>query len=101
MQQMDWGGVADQVSFGNIKAAEVEGADAFVLISPQNIIGQSILPFLQEMVRAHGRCAALRWLRLAGGTAVWQAQSICCCIDAARPYARINHPACHWNTLPP
>jgi adenylate kinase len=51
---MDWGDTAPFVTFGNISAAEVNNsdADAFILISPQNVTGHSIMPFLEEMAAA-------------------------------------------------
>lgn len=52
MKQMDWGESADRILTGNLGAAEVEDADAFVLIAPQNIVGHSIMPLLSEMVAA-------------------------------------------------
>jgi adenylate kinase len=52
MKQMDWGDCAGSIKFGNIYGKEVEDADAFVLISPQNMTGQSIVPFLKEMAEA-------------------------------------------------
>lgn len=56
MNQMDWGSeeVADHITTGNLGAKEVEknDADAFILIAPQNMTGQSVLPLLQEMVTA-------------------------------------------------
>lgn len=40
--------LADQITFGSVTAEEVnDEADVFVLIAPQNIVGYSILPFLQ------------------------------------------------------
>lgn len=39
---------ADQISFGSVTAEDVnDEADVFLLIAPQNIVGHSILPFLQ------------------------------------------------------
>jgi adenylate kinase len=52
MKQMDWGPAGDFIKFGNISASEVPDADSFILISPQNINGQSIVPFLREMSEA-------------------------------------------------
>lgn len=55
MNQMDWGSeVANYITTGNLGAKEVEknDADVFILIAPQNMTGQSVLPLLQEMVTA-------------------------------------------------
>lgn len=67
MQQMDWGEAKEFISLGNLGAAEVNGSknntridgenvqgqnsdpDVFILISPQNLTGQSVLPLLKEM----------------------------------------------------
>ena len=70
MQQMDWGEAEEFISLGNLGASEVNGsknnnssiridgenskeknseADVFILISPQNLTGHSVLPLLQEM----------------------------------------------------
>ena len=62
MKAMDWGPAAPFLATGQIGAEEVEGADAFVLVAPQNIVGHSIVPFLGEMVgwaggRAGGRAS--------------------------------------------
>lgn len=52
MGQMDWGTVKDRVVLGNLGGKEVEGADVFVCIAPQNIVGHSVLPLLAEMSEA-------------------------------------------------
>jgi hypothetical protein len=51
---------ADLIQMGNMGAAEVESADAFVLIAPQNIIGHSIMPLLSGAQGQAGRqlCSA-------------------------------------------
>jgi len=67
MQQMDWGEAKEFISLGNLGASEVNGsknttgidgeflkesnseADVFILISPQNLTGHSVLPLLEEM----------------------------------------------------
>jgi hypothetical protein len=50
---------ADFIQMGNMGAAEVESADAFVLIAPQNIIGHSIMPLLSgAQVQAGWRAAS-------------------------------------------
>lgn len=42
---------AERIVLGNLGAAEVEGADAFVLICPQNIVGHSVIPLLEGAPR--------------------------------------------------
>lgn len=54
MNQMDWGEAKERIQLGNLGAAEVDSADAFVLISPQNIVGHSVIPLLEEMAEAAG-----------------------------------------------
>jgi hypothetical protein len=54
MKGMDWGAAAPFVQTGHIGGGEVPGADAFILVAPQNITGQSVLPFVEEMVEAAG-----------------------------------------------
>lgn len=55
---MDWDAdaVGDRVSFGQIGADQVEGNDdIFLLVSPQNITGCSIIGLLEEMCTAAGK----------------------------------------------
>jgi len=53
MKQMDWGQEASEfIQLGNLGANEVESADAFILIAPQNVTGHSVLPLLSEMTQA-------------------------------------------------
>lgn len=73
MQQMDWGEAKEFISLGNLGAGEVNGskksedldgneidntsstsgdADVFILISPQNITGHTVIPLLEEMTQA-------------------------------------------------
>ena len=50
---MDWGGVADKVTFGEVSAEDADdAADVFLLIAPQNIVGNTIMTNLSDMVRA-------------------------------------------------
>lgn len=53
---MDWEeDVAELIDpNGGIGAAAAEGADAFVLVQPQNIVGYSVLPYIAEMEAAAG-----------------------------------------------
>lgn len=54
MKAMDWGPAAEFISTGQLGADQVEAADAFVLVAPQNIVGFSVLPLVEEMVDAAG-----------------------------------------------
>lgn len=49
---MDWGEVADMVTFGEVSAEDADDpADVFVLLAPQNIVGNTIMTNLSDMVR--------------------------------------------------
>ena len=51
LDMMDWGEATPFVTTGQLGAAVVEDAyDAYILISPQNITGHSVLPLIEEMV---------------------------------------------------
>ncbi|KAK9806973.1 hypothetical protein WJX72_009126 [[Myrmecia] bisecta] len=54
MDQMDWGSVGEFVSFGQVGADQVDEAAFYVLICPQNVVGNTILTNLGEMVDAAG-----------------------------------------------
>ena len=50
MQRMDWGDASDFVSFGNVSASCIDDAAYYVLIAPQNVVGNTIMTPLLEMV---------------------------------------------------
>lgn len=50
MERMDWGEVADFVTFGNIKASTIDDATYYILVTPQNVVGNTIMDPLIEMV---------------------------------------------------
>lgn len=51
LDMMDWGQAAPFVTMGQLGADVVEDEyDAYILISPQNITGHSVLPLIEEMV---------------------------------------------------
>jgi len=52
MERMDWGEVADFVTFGNIKASTIDDATYYILVTPQNVVGNTIMDPLIEMVDA-------------------------------------------------
>eukprot|EP00887_Chlorella_sp_A99_P000933 scaffold5.g933.t1 len=52
MKQMDWGAAAEYTSQGQLGGSEVDEADAFVVIAPQNIVGHSVIHLLEEMAAA-------------------------------------------------
>ncbi len=51
MTLMDWGDAAEFVTWGNYGAEEVDDAEVYLMIAPQNVTGDSVLPFMQDMVR--------------------------------------------------
>lgn len=51
MQRMDWGEASDFVTFGNVMASCIDDASYYVLVSPQNVVGNTIMTPLLEMVR--------------------------------------------------
>jgi hypothetical protein len=52
MLQMDWGDASQAVDFGEVGAKHTEGdAHVFVLVCPQNVVGNTIMTDLGEMVR--------------------------------------------------
>lgn len=52
MERMDWGEVADFVTFGNVNASTIDDASYYVLVTPQNVVGNTIMTPLLEMVDA-------------------------------------------------
>ena len=52
LNQMDWG--EDEVAIGQLGRDEIDDCDAYVIISPQNITGHSVLPLIAEMVEEAG-----------------------------------------------
>lgn len=52
MASMDWGDAADFVSLGAVGAAEVDESDYYILVAPQNVVGDTIMTSLGEHVAA-------------------------------------------------
>ena len=50
MLAMDWGDIVDFVSFGEIKAEDVDQADVYLFLCPQNIVAGNVMGNLEEMV---------------------------------------------------
>lgn len=50
MEAMDWGDVVDFVSFGEVGRDQIDDHDYYILISPQNVVGNTIMTNLSEMV---------------------------------------------------
>lgn len=46
----DWGDAADFVSFGHVAADQIDESAVYVLIAPQNVVGNTIMTPLLEMV---------------------------------------------------
>lgn len=71
MTQMDWGDAAEFITWGNYGTDAVDDADVYLLLAPQNVTGDSVLPFMQDMVRCGGGSlqtvyTRLRWMRCCG-----------------------------------
>jgi adenylate kinase len=55
LELMDWGDADEFISQGSIGGdVPREDDDYFIIIAPQNIVGYSVLPYLQEMEKAVG-----------------------------------------------
>ena len=49
---MDWGDAQDFVRFGAVGGQHVDDCDYYILIAPQNVVGNTIMTGLLDMVRA-------------------------------------------------
>ena len=56
MTRMDWGDAADFVTFGNVGASSIDDATYYVLVTPQNVVGNTIMTPLLEMVCLLSKC---------------------------------------------
>lgn len=56
MEAMDWGDATDFVRFGAVGSAHVDECEFYILIAPQNVVGNTIMTDLQSMVRARALC---------------------------------------------
>jgi adenylate kinase len=52
MTSMDWGDAAEFVSIGAVGAAEVDDSDFYIMVAPQNVVGNTIMTSLGEHVQA-------------------------------------------------
>jgi hypothetical protein len=52
MEAMDWGDLVDFVGFGNVGADQIDDAQFYLLVAPQNVVGSTIMTKLLEMVGA-------------------------------------------------
>ncbi|KAK9861434.1 hypothetical protein WJX84_008393 [Apatococcus fuscideae] len=52
MEAMEWGDAEDFVSFGQVSADQIDDSEYYILIAPQNVVGNTIMTNLQEMVDA-------------------------------------------------
>ena len=50
MNMMDWGDIGQFVSFGEVGADQIDSANYYILVAPQNVVGTTILTNLGEMV---------------------------------------------------
>ena len=51
MDNMDWGDALDFVSFGHVNPDQLDDADFYILVAPQNVVGSPIILNLIKMVR--------------------------------------------------
>jgi len=49
---MDWGD--DDIAIGQLGRDQIDDCDAYIIISPQNITGHSVVPLIAEMVEEAG-----------------------------------------------
>jgi hypothetical protein len=52
MDNMDWGDALDFVSFGHVNPDQLDDADFYILVAPQNVVGSPIILNLIKMVGA-------------------------------------------------
>ena len=50
MDNMDWGDALDFVSFGHVNPDQLDDADFYILVAPQNVVGSPIIHNLTKMV---------------------------------------------------
>lgn len=67
---MDWGEATDFVRFGAVGAAHVDECEYYILIAPQNVVGNTIMTDLGSMVRARALCPRPRSRTVVGNTMV-------------------------------
>ena len=48
---MDWGDIGEFVTFGEVGHDQIDDASYYILVAPQNAVGNTILTNLGEMVR--------------------------------------------------
>ncbi len=54
---MDWGDAEDFVRFGAVGAQHIDDCDYYILLCPQNVVGNTIMTGLLDMVRPPDRSA--------------------------------------------
>ncbi|CAK0771691.1 hypothetical protein CVIRNUC_003886 [Coccomyxa viridis] len=52
MDNMDWGDALDFVSFGHVNPDQLDDADFYILVAPQNVVGSPIIHNLTKMAEA-------------------------------------------------
>ena len=50
MNMMDWGDIGDFVSFGEVGRDQIDDSSYYILVAPQNVVGNTILTNLGDMV---------------------------------------------------
>ena len=59
MDNMDWGGAFEFVSFGHVNPDQLDDSDFYILVAPQNVVGSPIIHNLIKMV-SHGSNSSYR-----------------------------------------
>ena len=62
MDNMDWGNALDFVSFGHVNPDQLDDADFYILVAPQNVVGSPIILNLIKMVGVSECCVTLFWI---------------------------------------
>ncbi len=55
---MDWGDAEDFVHFGAVSGQHIDDCDYYILLCPQNVVGNTIMTGLLDMVRLPDRTAS-------------------------------------------
>lgn len=56
MDNMDWGDALDFVSFGHVNPDQLDDADFYILVAPQNVVASPIILNLIKMVGVSESC---------------------------------------------
>jgi len=56
MDNMDWGDALDFVSFGHVNPDQLDDAEFYILVAPQNVVASPIILNLIKMVGVSESC---------------------------------------------